>query len=71
MRDMMVEYGLPVALSLAVAGAGLTITNQRDVAVLQSETESMVEVQKEMIQEIKELNRVVYRIDAKLEVLDE
>lgn len=67
MKDLMVEYGLPVALSLVVATGGIAITNQRDVAVLQSETDSMVEVQKEMIKEIKELNRIVYRIDAKLE----
>lgn len=65
-RDLMVEYGLPVALSLAVATAGITLTNQRDVAVLQSETENMVEVQKELIKEVKELNRVIYRVDATL-----
>lgn len=71
MKELVLEYGAPIAVSLTLGVGGLAVTNSQSVAVLEAETDNMVEVQREMIKEIKELNRIVYRIDAKLEVQHE
>jgi hypothetical protein len=70
-KDILMEYGIPIAVSLSLGLGGMAISNSTKIAVLESETHNMVEVQKEMIHELKELNRVIYKIDAKLEVQNE
>jgi hypothetical protein len=70
-RTFLQDLSIPVAISLTVAVGGMTVTNARDVAVLQTESKNMLELQREMAYELKEINHVVYRIDAKLEVTNE
>lgn len=63
-KELFAEYGLPVAVSITVGIGSLTISNSQRVAVLESETAGLVELQKEMVRDIKEINKLVYRIDA-------
>jgi hypothetical protein len=51
-----------------VAVGGLTVNNAREVAVLQTESKNMLELQKEMNTDLKAIGHIVYRIDAKLAV---
>jgi hypothetical protein len=71
LREIVTEYGLPLAVTLSVGLGSMAINNATNIAVLESETHSMVDVQKEMIKEIKTLNRVMYRVEAKLEAQNE
>jgi hypothetical protein len=71
LREIVTEYGLPLAVTLSVGLGSMAINNATSIAVLESETHSMVDVQKEMIKEIKTLNRVMYRVEAKLEAQNE
>ena len=63
------DIAVPVAISLTVAAGGMTVSNSRDVAVLQTETVNMIEMQRNMNKDVKDISRLVYIIDAKLEHL--
>jgi hypothetical protein len=71
LKSTLIDYAAPIAVSLTLAVGGMAVNTSEKVAVLQSETKNMVQVQQEMVQEMKELNRIVYQIDAKLEVQHE
>lgn len=71
LKDVLLEYGAPIAVSLTLALGGMGIKNTIGVAVLESETENMVQVQKEMIKEIKSLTIIISRVDGKLEAQNE
>lgn len=60
------DIAVPVAISLTVGVGGMTVSNSRDVAVLQTETNSMLEIQRDMNKDVKDISRLVYHIDAKL-----
>ena len=71
LRDMLIEYGDPIAGTLAVAVGGMAINNQQSIAVIESENKTMLELQHEMHRDIKDMSRIVYRLEAKVEVQDE
>jgi len=71
LRDMLIEYGVPIAGTLAVAVGGMAINNQQSIAVIESENKTMLELQHEMHRDIKDMSRIVYRLEAKVEVQDE
>ena len=66
MINSLQDIAVPVAISLTIAAGGMTVSNSRDVAVLQTETTSMLEIQREMNKDVKNISRLVYHIDAKL-----
>ena len=63
-KTLLQEFSIPVAISLTVAVGGMAVSNSRDVAVLQTESKNVLELQREMTKDIKEINKLVYRIDA-------
>lgn len=63
-KTLLQEFSIPVAISLTVAVGGMAVNNSRDVAVLQTESKNVLELQREMTKDIKEINKLVYRIDA-------
>ena len=63
-KTLLQEFSIPVAISLTVAVGGMAVSNSRDVAVLQTESKNVLELQREMTRDIKEINKLVYRIDA-------
>jgi hypothetical protein len=67
-KTLLQDFSIPVAISLTVAVGGLTVNNAREVAVLQTESKNMLELQKEMNTDLKAIGHIVYRIDAKLAV---
>lgn len=70
LKDVLLEYGAPVAVSLTLAVGGMAISNSERIAIIETENKNMVQVQQEMIREIKDLTAVVIRVDTKLEVYD-
>ena len=60
------DIAVPVAISLTIGVGGMTVSNSRDVAVLQTESNSMLGIQRELHKDVKEISRLVYHIDAKL-----
>ena len=67
-KDLLIEYAAPLAVSLTLAVGGLAVTNTRDVAVLQTENTHIMATNSELLIEMKEIAKVVYRIEARLEV---
>lgn len=70
LKDVLLEYGAPIAVALTLGVGNLTIGNSERIAVIETENKNMVQVQQEMIKEIKDLTAVVIRVDTKLEVYD-
>ena len=63
------DIAVPVVISLTIGVGGMTVKNSRDVAVLQTESNSVLDIQRELHKDIKDISRLVYHIDAKLEDL--
>lgn len=68
LKDLLIEYAAPLAVSLTLAVGGLAVTNNRDVAVLQTENVHIMAVNSELLNEMKAISKVIYRIEARLEV---
>lgn len=66
MINSLQDIAVPVAISLTIAAGGMTVSNSRDVAVLQAESSSMLDIQRELHKDVKDISRLVYHIDAKL-----
>ena len=67
-KDLLIEYAAPLAVSLTLAVGGLAVTNNRDVAVLQTENVHIMAANSELLNEMKAISKVIYRIEARLEV---
>ena len=67
-KDLLIEYAAPLAVSLTLAVGGLAVTNTRDVAVLQTETTHIMTANSDLLNEMKDISKVIYRIEAHLEV---
>lgn len=68
LKDLLIEYAAPLAVSLTLAVGGLAVTNNRDVAVLQTENVHIMAANSELLNEMKAISKVIYRIEARLEV---
>ena len=71
LKDLLIEYGAPLAVSLTLAVGGIAISTSERVAVIETENKNMLTIQRELVHEMKEMNRIIYRIDAKLETPNE
>jgi hypothetical protein len=67
LKDVLLEYGAPIAVSATLAVGGMAISNSERIAVVETETKNVIQIEQQTLREVRELTVIVARIEGKLE----